>query len=207
MPYDLPMFAGIDPGREGGIAVLDAHGGFLAAHRWTDKEPARLYRFLASIAPTLTGIYLEKVRVFPREEVGFITNNQGLLVNSGIWQGWMIALNIPFVELDPATWQVATGLHHWRKNLERNPRALTPLTLARQLWPSAPLQYEPDSGKAVALILADLCRKDHRLQISRVKVPTKKPRKPRKVPSLLEPSTTATRPALPQQARLIPFRR
>jgi hypothetical protein len=51
------------------------------------------------------------------------------------------------------------GLHQWKKKLAINPGQLTPLTLARQLWPDAALKYQADDGMAVGLILADLARK------------------------------------------------
>lgn len=161
------VFVGIDPGNTGGLGILDGQGGFLAAWRWNQKTPLYLYDKLLLFKDLIGAVYLEMVRVFPREQKGFITQNQGLLVNSGIWQGWLLTLNLAFLQIDPATWQAAQKLLHWQKRREKDQRQHSPLTLARSRWPAAPLEYQADDGKAVALLLADLAYKDHREGIDR----------------------------------------
>ena len=90
-----------------------------------------------------------------------------LLVNVGIWHGFLIALDMPVVSIAPATWQAAVGLHRWKSKLKDNPAGLTPLILARSAWPGAPLEYQADDGKAVGLLLADFARRDYLQGIDR----------------------------------------
>ena len=164
---DKNLFAGVDPGQTGGIGVVDFQGNFVAAHRWTKKNPRDIYSILYNIRERVIIAYIEDVRVFPRESKGFITSNQGLLINSGVWQGFMIALRISYQLIPMATWQSASGLHHWQAKLRANPAQDSPLTLARRLWPGAPLSAQVDDGPAVGCLLADLARRDHRAGIDR----------------------------------------
>jgi hypothetical protein len=160
-------FCGIDPGNMGALGIVGEQGEFIAAHRWRAGKAQSLYKILYLIKDQVVSVYLEQVRVFPREEKGFITQNQSLLVNSGIWQGWLMLLGLKPVLVAPASWQAAHGLLHWRKQAETNPGQSTPLTLARSLWPAAPLDHQADDGAAVALLLADLARRDHRQGLDR----------------------------------------
>ncbi len=165
------VFVGIDPGvnksEPGALGILDSQGGFLGSWRWNHRDPLYLYNKLLLFKELIGGVYLEMVRVFPKEEKGFITQNQSLLVNSGIWQGWLITLGLSYLQIDPNTWQAAQKLLSWRKRHEKDPRQHTPLTLARVRWPAAPLEFKADGGKAVALLLADLALKDHREGVDR----------------------------------------
>lgn len=161
------VFVGIDPGQTGGLGILDSKRGFLAAWRWNQKAPLYLYNKLVLYRELIGRVYLEMVRVFPREQKGFITQNQSLLVNSGIWQGWLLSLGLPYLQVDPTTWQAAQKLLHWQKKREKDPRQHSPLTLARSRWPTAPLEYQADDGRAVALLLADLACRDHQEGVDR----------------------------------------
>ena len=158
---------GIDPGATGGIGIIDSRGQFVAAHRWDRKNPARLYSIILLLKGMVDKIYIELIQTFPQKDVGFITRNQATLVNYGIWQGMLYAAGVPFVTISPITWQAATGLRSWQAKQKLNPAAPSPLSLARQLWPAAPLPYLADDGKAVGLLLADLARRDSLAGIDR----------------------------------------
>ena len=161
---------GIDPGATGGIGIIDSRGQFVSAHRWDRKNPARLYSIILSLKGMVDKIYIELIQTFPQKDVGFITRNQATLVNYGIWQGMLYAAGVPFVTISPITWQAATGLRSWQAKQKLNPAAPSPLSLARQLWPAAPLPYLADDGKAVGLLLADLARRDSLAGIDRAAI-------------------------------------
>ncbi len=107
------------------------------------------------------------INAHPGEGLGHVVNNMSLVENLGTWKGFCYAAGIPFTLIHPATWQAATGLRSWQARQKKDPAAPSPLTLARRLWPSAPLSAQVDDGKAVALILADLARRDHLAGIDR----------------------------------------
>ena len=163
------LFAGIDPGQTGGIGIVDSSGQFVAAHRWNRKDPRTLYNILREYRERINIVYLENINL-PTGGAGIdnkfcATGN--LLINTGIWQGWLIALDLPVISIAPITWQAAVGLHRWKSKLIANPAGQTPLILARSSWPGAPLEHKADDGKAVGLILADLAQRDTRAGIDR----------------------------------------
>jgi len=110
------------------------------------------------------------INAHPAEGIGHVINNLALVDNLGIWKGFCYAAGIPFTLIHPATWQAATGLRSWQAKQKLNPAAPSPLSLARQLWPAAPLPYLADDGKAVALLLADLARRDSLAGIDRAAI-------------------------------------
>ena len=166
---DKRLYAGIDPGQTGGLGIVDSSGQFVAAHRWDKKEPRNIYNILREYRENIENIYLENINL-PTGGAGIdnrfcATGN--LLINTGIWQGWLIALDLPVISIAPITWQAAVGLNRWKSKLKDNPSGLTPLILARSQWPQAPLEHKADDGKAVGLLLADLAQRDARAGIDR----------------------------------------
>ena len=165
------LFIGIDPGEvKGGIGIIDQAGAYVLAERWNRKEPRALYNILNKYIDMVGIIYLEDVNM-PQNPAAGIENRfsggSNLMVNLGIWQGWLIALDLPYVLIPPATWQSGAGLHRWKKAYRDNPSAPCPLSRARQFWPAAPLQFQADDGKAVGLLLADFARRDYLQKIDR----------------------------------------
>ncbi len=79
-----------------------------------------------------------------------------------------MALGQPVVLVRPQTWQACHGLYTWKKRLEDDPFADTPLLLARRLWPDASLEFQADDGKAVGLIIAALALSDASRGIDRL---------------------------------------
>lgn len=171
----MRYFAGIDPGQTGGLGIVDNSGQFVGAWRWDKKEPRNIYNILREYRENIENIYLENINL-PTGGAG-IDNKYcaagNLLINTGIWQGWLIALDLPVVSIAPITWQAAVGLHRWKSKLVVNAAGLTPLALARSQWPAAPLEFKADDGKAVGLLLADLARRDHLAGIDRRQIQEK----------------------------------
>jgi hypothetical protein len=157
----MRWFLGIDPGQTGGLGVLDAQGGFVGAWRWDSKAPINIYNRLILCRDMVNIVYIEMINAHPGEGLGHVVNNMSLVDNLGTWKGFLFAAGIPFTLIHPATWQAAAGLRSWQAKQKLNPALPSPLSLARSLWPAAPLPCLADDGKAVALILADLARRDH----------------------------------------------
>ena len=158
----MRLFIGIDPGQQGGIGILDQDNRYFAARRWNRRDPRQLYILLQSINDLVVLVYLENINMPPSGEG--IENRwsagSNLLVNSGIWQGWLMALGLPLVLVPPATWQAAHGLYQWKSRLAKDPDSPTPMTVARGEWPDAPLEFQADDGMAVGLLLAALAFSD-----------------------------------------------
>ncbi len=128
-----------------------------------------MYNTLLLIRDMISKVYLENINL-PTGASG--VDNQysagaNLLINSGIWQGWLMVLGLPVVLIRPQTWQALHGLFAWKKRLEDDPTADTPLILARRSWPEASLEFKADDGQAVGLLLAALAYQDAQNGIDR----------------------------------------
>jgi hypothetical protein len=167
------LFCGIDPGSRGGAGIINATSEFVHAWRWKSADPAHALRELARFQDRIAAAYLERVQLFPQLKVAFMVSMQNLLANAGIWQGFMISLGIEFGVILPHTWKGIVGLTNWRQRQHRTSRLLegvaegvrqavlemTPLGLAKRLWPQAPLKTDADDGMAVGLLLAECARR------------------------------------------------
>jgi hypothetical protein len=188
------LFAGIDPGQFGGLGIVDQDGQFVAAYRWDIREPRRLYQILETLSKPkdsteesrcqvnnrllkysglLVKVYIEDVNVYRKPEAGIelklgVPGN--MLINFGIWQGWLMALDIAYSVIPINTWQAAQKLLFWKKKKSKNPDHHSPLSLAREKWPEASLEFKRDDGKAAGLLLADCARRDHERGIDQTAV-------------------------------------
>jgi len=135
--------------------------------RWSLNTPSMIIDALKGSADRIKGALIEKVSLFPQKGMGHSVAMQSLLVNAGIWEGWLLAFGIPYKLITPPEWQGMVGLQKWKKHekrLELKGASMmglipnTPLRLARKLWPQAPLDHAADDGTAVALILAECAR-------------------------------------------------
>jgi hypothetical protein len=143
--------------------------------RWREgRDPISSYHILGKYIGYKIPIYsyIEHIRLFPTLPPPILLNTQALLINVGQWHATLAILGIPYVAIPPADWQARYGLQHWRKRQAKRdalaqraqvPALTTPLALARHIWPDAPLRTQADDGVAVALLLADLARRDHQL--------------------------------------------
>ena len=63
-------------------------------------------------------VYLEDVNLPAKPACGIddsYSASGGLAINFGIWQGFMIGLNIPYVLVHPSSWQKIYGIRNWKK--------------------------------------------------------------------------------------------
>lgn len=167
-------FLGIDPGENGGAAAVDINGGYMGSVRWGRNKPPHILDWLGSLAVRVC--YIEKIEIFRQMPRNVILNMQGLLVNAGMWHGFLLCLGIPYREVRPQEWQAYHQLKAWKRGRDRlkairqdnaEVQAVldqailegTPLGKARRRWPDAPLPSLADDGVAVGLLLADMARK------------------------------------------------
>lgn len=157
----MKYFVGIDPGITGGLGIVDQDGGYVAALRWDKRRPVTMFERLMMVRDQVALVYLEKIAAFPGEGLGHVVSTLPLSVNWGIWQGFLIAAGMTWVEISPPAWQAAWKLTKWAKLLRENKPTSTPLIRARERYPEASLDYQADDGKAVALLLAGMARWDY----------------------------------------------
>jgi crossover junction endodeoxyribonuclease RuvC len=152
---------GIDPGVSGALAML-IDGQFHEVVDWVDG-PTMAKKLLtwvtfwtireAALEKVSGGIYGNQqgkrcpVCKKPLKQVG-ATSAHTFGVNCGWWKGALDALEIPWTEVAPQTWQ--KGVVPKKRNKNDKPS----LTIARQLFPDAPLRFKKHHGRADALLIA-----------------------------------------------------
>lgn len=137
------FYIGVDPGVSGGIAVLSAAGGCIAAV----PMPATEQELLALLVPWRgeSRAMLERVRSSPQMGVvSAFTFGRGY----GALRMALVASAIPFDEPTPQTWQRAMQcLSKGDKNVTKR--------RATELWPERKITH----AIADALLLAEYCRR------------------------------------------------
>lgn len=101
-------FLGIDPGINGGIALIQTSGDDIIAVNSrscpvTDAECAEVVTALAFTTPL---VMIERVHSMPRDGVKSAFTFGG---NDGMWRGIMAALHIPYQRVEPKRWQAAVA--------------------------------------------------------------------------------------------------
>lgn len=148
------VYAGIDPGKTGAIALLTAgdEGPDEIEVYPCPEEPASigtLLRDLTQSDSTIVLAAIERVHAFPKQgSVGNFTFG----TNFGAWQAAMGATGVPFLQVLPRAWQ--------KRMLDscKGDTKSRSLSLARRLFPQEDLSRKKDDGKADAIHLARYAR-------------------------------------------------
>ena len=148
---------GIDPGKTGGVCILDERGQILDLRR---LEPETLPHLFKSAPPHHVAI--EHAQAFPKDTpltafkygVGF-----GRLLQT------VDVMKLPYTLVKPREWQkiMHKGATHWQKSDKSAPKKRS-LEIARRIWPGqtflrTPRCTKPDSGLFDAALIAEWCRR------------------------------------------------
>lgn len=154
-------FFGIDPGLDGGLAVIYSDQNTVAIPMLTigtgkrTLDSSEIYYLLKD--PPITFCLIEQQQVMPKQgSVSGFTIGK----NYGILLGILSALRIPFQEIRAKAWQKAMFVGRTRRGKGDS------IALAQQLFPEASLlaterSKKPHDGMAEALLLAELARRLH----------------------------------------------
>ena len=138
---------GIDPGKTGALAFLDADGDLLAVHDMPDATcsalGAHVRDLLVEYRPTQA--FVERTQAFPGQGR---TSAHDYGRDAGAVLGALGAWDIPTTLLAPSKWKVAVGLRGKDKTASRQ--------LAVELWPawSASFARVKDHGRAEGALIA-----------------------------------------------------
>ncbi len=145
------MILGIDPGVNGGFGLIDAAGNFLMC------GDMQTYLSLDAVLPwQIQTAFIEKQWESGRDTGDGRFHRMGkLLQNYGEWRGICMAQKIPIIEVAAVTWQNYFKLK-FRKGsgTNRSIKANMVLSLARLMFPGAPLQFKNRDGWASGLLIA-----------------------------------------------------
>lgn len=141
------VFIGLDPGKHGGIAVVNEFGRVLQAVAMPATERDVLDVLMHLSAPVPSRAILERVWSSPQMGVASaFTFGKGY----GALRMALTAARIPFDEVTPGKWQAVMGcLSGGEKNVTKG--------RAQQLFPSLRITH----SIADALLLAEFCRRTH----------------------------------------------
>ncbi|MBU2685660.1 MAG: hypothetical protein KKF27_20655 [Gammaproteobacteria bacterium] len=150
------LFIGIDPGKEGAIAVIDKiqqiH--FLIDWPGDEIEAANTIRTIKDVRKDCHfKAALEKVHSMPKQGV---SSSFKFGTNFGIWKGILASFQISFIEPTPQIWQKGVV----KKAQDETPK----LAAARRIWPNAELMGPKGGikdGRCDALLIADWCRRQY----------------------------------------------
>jgi len=168
----MSFYAGIDPGKEGAIAVLDENGAVVSL--WDLSDPG--FRPFLTHTISIMRIALaalEEVHSFPRQGVASMFSIGRAL---GRCEEMLEGRGIPYQLVPPQRWQAFFHLAHARRSVKGKPltkkekaaRRLAHkqriLEFAQRRWPTAELhgpQGGRKFGRADALVLAEYARVTH----------------------------------------------
>jgi crossover junction endodeoxyribonuclease RuvC len=138
-------YIGIDPGKSGTIAWIDADGACSFTKKLGDLTERDIRNALTEI--TNACAVLEKVSSSPQMGVvSAFTFGKGY----GTLLGILAGANIPYVEVSPQKWQAALGCRtKGDKNVSKRK--------AEQLFPATKITH----ANADALLLAKYCQQNH----------------------------------------------
>ena len=142
------IFVGIDPGKQGGIGVVDDTGGYVYACRLPEDDRVLTDRLrgIMQLSPGIV-ITLERVRSSPQMGVvSAFTFGRGY----GTIRGVLAGLGATYTEVTPQAWQIALGC---RTKGDKN---VTKAEAAR-LWSGVRMTH----AIADALLIAEYGRLQH----------------------------------------------
>lgn len=156
------LFLGVDPGKKGGLTVLDESGAIVAM---TTKHPTAIetYSWLR------TAIEAHRVQMCAIEKPFAKSMNKGVftyLSEYGELRMCLRLANIPFIEIHPSKWtkKLHKDLEGGRDSFESSKEAS--LQVARQLWPeqswlATERSRKPHDGLYDSALIAEWCRRTH----------------------------------------------
>jgi crossover junction endodeoxyribonuclease RuvC len=149
----MRLFVGIDPGLVSGTwAVIDHHGAY--------KSSGQILSDAGRVdVPKLREAWQQATH---GQDVSYIVEDVHSMPQQGIASTYRFARAVGAIEATARLlwkdwWTVSP--QSWKKAMDVTADKETSLTLARHLWPNAPLERKKDHGVAEALLLAEYLRR------------------------------------------------
>lgn len=147
----IQSYLGLDPGATGAAAMListiDSPGPYPCVFAFENQTLADFADWLDDRPMLRLTAVVEKQAAMPKQGV---TSVFALGQRYGELLGILVALRIPFHLVAPGIWKRFMGVTSDKASSR---------TLARQLWPTAPLARVKDHGVAEALLIAEYGRR------------------------------------------------
>ena len=149
----MRLFCGIDPGSASGAwGMIDHNGNYWSSDSIPNEDKRISVRKFADDLRMAIG----------REEVMFVIEDVHSMPRQGIASTFTFARAVGAIEattqLFRTSWFIVTP-QRWKADMGVTADKNTSLTMARGLWPDAPLKRVKDNNVAEALLLAEWLRR------------------------------------------------
>ena len=155
MKIENKVFWGVDPGASlsapGAMAVMRLDGSFIDVCDWPGSETG-----VASLVETWIWEYgspslvaVEKQQSMPKQGVASVF---ALGMNYGQWLGVLAARRLPVMLVRPCEWKKGYVPAKSDKTLS--------VEVVLRRWPTVPIPYKKYHGRAEAVLLADVARRE-----------------------------------------------
>lgn len=156
----LNFYMGIDPGKSGGISVIDTEKG--VEYQPMPSTRGDIWRQIDCGVDTIQFCCIEKVWSFPGQGVtSAFTFGKGY----GELLGFLTAADIPSEEIPPRKWQKEFGIKPRDKKKETQPQFKERLRgMCQQLFPNLSVWEETltkQRSVCDAILIAEYCRRIH----------------------------------------------
>lgn len=147
------VFIGIDPGKSGGIAMIDTQENYQVAQEFSEDGLISVCEEIRIKGRTMKVMCcLEKVGAMPKQGVVSMFN---FGQSFGYIKGVLESFRIPYQEITPQKWKKEFGL---------NSKKAASVEVCRKLFPdvsllATPKCKKPHDGMAEALLMAEYARR------------------------------------------------
>ena len=146
------MYIGIDPGKNGGIAAIEADGNEIKSYKTVAYDEFKLIATVYILKPERTRVVVERVGAMPGQGV---TSTFNFGKNFGFILGVLESFHFPYELVTPQKWKREFGV-----TADKN----TSIEVCKRLFPDVNLKRterctKDHDGMAEALLLAEFCRR------------------------------------------------
>jgi hypothetical protein len=152
------LCVGIDPGMSGAVVFLFEDGGISMYDMPVQKIGKRTMYVIPSMVHLFKSVGgnvvvgLEKVHAMPKQGV---VSMWSMGFGSGLWEGILSALDIPYVLIAPQKWKKVL-----LSDMPKDKAAS--IVVARKLFPKETFPRKKDHNRADALLIAEYVRRTQR---------------------------------------------
>jgi len=143
------VIVGIDPGQRGGIAIIEGANVVFISDM---PQLHELVELLEKYKDKMERAFIEKQHTYPKQ--GVVSQGK-LMKHYGELIGVLVALRIPFEEVNPKRWQ-AFFFGTKRKKQTKKERKKASIAKAKSLFPNVEIGNR--DGRAEALLIAEYGR-------------------------------------------------
>ena len=147
-------YVGIDPGFTGAWGMINHRGEYISCGDMHHTDKHIMSRL----------VWAEMLQALDRQDCEVVVESVHSMPGQGVSSSFKFGVAfggaIALAERFNCPWHLVTP-QSWKKSLKLTSDKQQSLDMARQLWPTAPLDRQKDNGRAEALLLAEWLRRQY----------------------------------------------